>query len=173
MLAHVEQGGYPEAILRMLVLLARARGSVRRERLERSNQMLHSRPPFDSMPAEQRAHMIHEQTMIVDLAGKEAITALPRMLRDDVDRIRALDLALDIAGPVDEMDAKTIAMFQHLQTVLRARAKGWHAPRPQPQPQVAEEAVVVSDIPAEAVAESEEAPKKSGSSLKNALFSLF
>lgn len=161
-LDRVGAGGYPEAILRMLVLLARARGSVRRERLERSNAMLHSRAPFESMPADERAQMIHEQTLIVDLAGKDAITALPDMLRDDVDRIRALDLCLEIAGPIDEMDAKTIAMFEHLQTVLRARAKGWRR---------AHEAQIAV-IEAESAA-SASPSKKTVANLKNSLFSLF
>ncbi len=128
MLEHIEQGGYPEAIVRMLVLLARARGSVRRERLERSNAVLHARAPFSSMDETVRSHLIHEQTMIVDLARAQAIEALPKLLKDDVDRLRALDLVLEVAGPVDEMDAPTIAMFEHLQTVLRMVAKGWSRP---------------------------------------------
>ena len=66
--AHVENGGYREAIIRMLVLLAKARGSVRRDRLERSNRLLQSRPPFDTMKLEERTHMIHEQSLIVQFA---------------------------------------------------------------------------------------------------------
>lgn len=65
------QGGYPDAIVRMMVFLARARGAVRRERLERANVLLHSCAPFDSMSEMQRTHMIHEQSMIVDLSGKK------------------------------------------------------------------------------------------------------
>ena len=122
------EGGYPEAIIRMLILLARARGSVRRERLERSNQMIHSRPPFDTMLPEQRSRLIHDQTMIVEFAGKEAITTLPKLLRDEVDRLRAVNLVLDIAGPADEMDAPTIAMFKQLQTALLTIARDWHEP---------------------------------------------
>ncbi|MHC0052484.1 DUF3141 domain-containing protein [Actibacterium sp. D379-3] len=127
-LSHVDRGDYPEAIVRMMILLARARGSVRRERLERSNAMLHSRPPFDTMSAEQRNHLIHEQSLIVDLAGKQAIQTLPKLLRDDVDRLRAINLVLDVAGPVGEMDPATIAMFEQFQTVLRTRAKNWQNP---------------------------------------------
>jgi pimeloyl-ACP methyl ester carboxylesterase len=49
-------GGYAEGIIRMLILLARARGSVRRDRLERSNQFapfasaLHLHDAGDSQP---------------------------------------------------------------------------------------------------------------------------
>ncbi|MFZ4808527.1 MAG: DUF3141 domain-containing protein [Hyphomicrobiaceae bacterium] len=128
-IGRVEAGGYAAAIIRMLVLLARARGSVRRERLERSNAMLHSRAPFDSMSQDERNHLIFEQGLIVQFAPDEAVKTLPLLLRDDVDRIRALDLALDIAGPVDEMDAATIAMFKRIQGVLRMMARDWREPQ--------------------------------------------
>ncbi|MGP0058879.1 MAG: DUF3141 domain-containing protein [Beijerinckiaceae bacterium] len=122
-------GGYAEGIIRMLILLARAHGSVRRERLERSNKMLHSRLPFNAMSPEQRTHIIHEQTMIVEFAGADAITTLQTLLKDDVDRYRALNFVLDIAGPVEEMDAPTIAMFQRFQAALLTMAKEWRDPR--------------------------------------------
>lgn len=125
-LDHVEKGGFPEAIVRMLILLARARGAVRRERLERANAVLHGRPPFDSMDEAHRNHIIHEQSLIVDLAGTEALTSLPKLLGDDVDRLRAVNLVLDIAGPVEEMSAPTIAKFNQIQSTLRTRARDWH-----------------------------------------------
>jgi hypothetical protein len=121
-------GGYAEGIIRMLVLLARARGSVRRDRLERSNKLLHSRPPFSSMTPEMRSHIIHEQTMVVEFAGGDAVTSLADLLKDPVDRYRALNLALEIAGPVEDMDAPTIAMFKRLQLVLLTMAHDWHEP---------------------------------------------
>ena len=128
-LARTQLGGYAEAIIRMLILLARARGSVRRDRLERSNRMLHSRPPFDSMSLEDRTHLINEQSLIVQFAPNEALASLPKLLSDEVDRIRAVNLALDIAGPVDEMDAPTIAMFKRIQGVLLTMARDWHEPQ--------------------------------------------
>ena len=128
-LAKSSAGGYAEAIIRMLILIARARGSVRRDRLERSNRILHSRPPFDTMTPEHRSRIIHEQTMIVEFAGKEAIATLPDLLRDDVDRVRAVNLVMEIAGAVEEMDPPTIAMFKHIQQVLKTMAKDWHEPQ--------------------------------------------
>lgn len=126
--ARVAEGGFAEAVIRMLILLAQARGSVRRDRLERSNRILHSRAPFDSMALDERTRVINEQNMIVQFASDEALASLPKLLRDDVDRIRALNLTLDIAGPVDEMDAPTIAMFKRIQTVLMTMARNWHEP---------------------------------------------
>ena len=66
--------------------------------------------------------------MIVEFAGKEAISTLPKLLVDEVDRIRAVDLVFDIAVPVDEMDAPTLAMFRRLTTVLRTLPRDWKDP---------------------------------------------
>jgi hypothetical protein len=132
---HVQQaidrakaGGYAEGIIRMLILMARARGSVRRERLERSDRFLHSRPPFNSMTPEMRSHMIHEQTLIVEVAGADAIATLPDILNDPVDRYRALNLVLEVAGPIEEMNAPTIAMFKRFQAALLTMAHDWRDP---------------------------------------------
>jgi len=125
---NAEAGGYKEAIVRMLILLARARGSVRRDRLERTDRLLHSRAPFDTMTADRRARLINEQNMIVEFAGDGAVTSLPVLLRDDVDRFRAVNLVFDIVGPMEEMDGQTIAMFKQLQSTLYTMARGWKDP---------------------------------------------
>ena len=121
-------GGYAEGIVRMLVLLARARGSVRRDRLERSDRLLHARPPFNSMTAETRSRIIHEQSVIVEFSGEDAITTLADILRDPVDRYRALNLVMDVAGPMEMMDAATIAMFKRFQAALSTLAREWRDP---------------------------------------------
>ena len=119
-------GGYAEGIVRMLVLLARARGSVRRDRLERSDRLLHARPPFNSMTAETRSRMIHEQSVIVEFCGDDAVTTLADILRDPVDRYRALNLVM--AGPMELLDAPTIAMFKRFQATLLTLAREWRDP---------------------------------------------
>jgi len=127
-LERAQKGGYAEAILRMVILLLRASGRMGKELLEELDAMLHSRPPFSSMPPEARRHMIHDQSLIVDFAGKEAISTLPLLLRDEVDRIRAVNVVMDLAGPAETMDPPTIAMFRHLQRTLMTLARGWHDP---------------------------------------------
>ncbi|MBV8423345.1 MAG: DUF3141 domain-containing protein [Hyphomicrobiales bacterium] len=121
-------GGYAEGIVRMLLLLARARGAVRRDRLERSDRLLHVRPPFNSMTPETRSRLIYEQSVIVEFAGNEAITSLPDILEDPVDRYRALNLVLDVAGPIEQMDASTLAMFKRFQGALLTLAREWRDP---------------------------------------------
>jgi pimeloyl-ACP methyl ester carboxylesterase len=124
----VEIGGYAEAVIRMLVMMAHARGAVRQSRLARSNQILMTQEPFASMLPAERSHIIHEQTMIVDFAMMQARQSLPKLIPDPADRQKAIDLILDVAGSVDEMSAPTIAMFEQLQFILQVQAKGWTAP---------------------------------------------
>jgi pimeloyl-ACP methyl ester carboxylesterase len=124
----LKSGGYAEGIVRMLVLLARARGAVRREKLDRSDRLLHGRPPFNSMTSQTRARMIHEQSMIVEFCGDEAITTLADILIDPVDRYRALNLVMEVAGPVETFDAATLAMFRRFQAALLTLAKEWRDP---------------------------------------------
>ncbi|MES2192957.1 MAG: DUF3141 domain-containing protein [Pseudomonadota bacterium] len=133
-IARTKAGGYAEGIVRMLILLSRTRGAVRRDRLERSNRLLHSRPPFSSMTPESRAHTIYEQSLIIEFAGDEAITALADLLKDPVDRYRALNLVLDVAGPIEQMDAPTIGMFKRFQSALLTMAHDWHEPVGAPDP---------------------------------------
>ena len=130
---HVQQairraklGGYAEGIIRMLILLARSRGSVRRDRLERSDRLLHARPPFNSMTPELRSRIIFEQSLVVEFAGNDAVATLADLLKDPVDRYSALNLVLEVAGPIEDMDAPTIAMFQRFQQVLLTMAREWH-----------------------------------------------
>ena len=92
-LDRIEQGGFAEGVIRMLILMAHSRKEVRRSRLERSNQMLMSTEPFASMKAKHRTRLIHRESLIVGFEPEAAIIALPKLLQDEEDRRRALDLA--------------------------------------------------------------------------------
>jgi pimeloyl-ACP methyl ester carboxylesterase len=124
----VAEGGYPEAIVRMLVLLAHARGSISRDRLERTTRILFTRPPFDTMPSAKRVEMLKQQTVIVDFAPDAALQTLTKLLHDEVDRIRAVNVVFDIAGVKAEMDPDTIAMFKSIQRVLMTLPRDWREP---------------------------------------------
>jgi pimeloyl-ACP methyl ester carboxylesterase/tellurite resistance protein len=119
-LARIGQGGFAEAVIRMLVLMARSRGAVRESRLHRSNEILHSTPPFDTMDEARRTHIIHEQTLVVDFEQEAAILALPALLPGAEERSRALALVADIAGDPSEMSEPTVRMLARLRAILAA-----------------------------------------------------
>jgi tellurite resistance protein len=117
-LMHLSAGGFVEAVVRMLVLLAEARGRVRRDRLERSARVLTQDEPFRSLPMERRAQIIHEQTLIVEFARERAIETLPALLRTADERRKAAEVVQYIPGPLEEMEPKTLAMLQRCRHVL-------------------------------------------------------
>jgi hypothetical protein len=117
-LARVAEGGYAEAVVRMMILLAQARGGVRRSRLARSSALLQGESPFREMTAEQRAAMIREQTVICTMAAAEALAALPRLLPAEAERRRALAAVEEVAGPEAELGDAAGAMLGQLRATL-------------------------------------------------------
>ena len=64
----------------------------------------------------------------MQFAADQAIAALPKLLKDDVDRLRAVNLVMDISGPHEDMDPATIAMFKRIQWILRTVPHDWNEP---------------------------------------------
>lgn len=117
-MTHMRTGGFVEAVIRMLVLLAGARGNVRRDRLERSTRVLTQDEPFASIPAPQKAKIVQEQTLIVRFGGEEAIEALHHMLPTAEERERAAAVVQYVPGPLEEMEPHSLAMLQRIRKVL-------------------------------------------------------
>ena len=132
-LDRVEQGGFAEGVIRMLILMAHSRREVRRSRLERSNQMLMTTEPFASMKPKTRTRLIHRESLIVGFEPEAAIAALPKLLPGEEDRRRALALCWDIAGPREEMSPETLVLMERLAAVLgRSAALGHLEPPARP-----------------------------------------
>ncbi|MCF7982853.1 MAG: DUF3141 domain-containing protein [Thiohalocapsa sp.] len=117
-LDRIELGEFVDGVVRMLIFLAQSRKEVRRSRLERSNQMLMSTEPFASMKPKHRTRMIHKETLIVGYEPEAAMAALPKLLRTEEERKKALEICEQIAGPADEMSRETIDMMNRLALAL-------------------------------------------------------
>jgi len=118
LLLNVDRGGFAEAVIRMLVLLAESRGSVRRDRLERSAKVLSQDEPFRTLGAERRAALIHEQSVIAEYEPERGIDALATLLASSDERAKALGVVEHIAGPLEEMEPGTIKMLQRFRRTL-------------------------------------------------------
>ncbi|MEL6336073.1 MAG: DUF3141 domain-containing protein [Pseudomonadota bacterium] len=117
-LLNIARGGFAEAVIRMLVLLADSRGTVRRDRLERSARVLTQDEPFRSLSMEHRAQIIHEQTVIATFDAEGAIENLPTLLPTKEDRARAAAVVQYVPGKIDEMSPETLSMLQRFRHVL-------------------------------------------------------
>ena len=117
-LRHISEGGFPAAVIRMLVLLAESRGSVRRDRLERSARVLTQDEPFRSMPSDQRNQIIHEQTLIAQFSGDRALVTLPDLLPSAAERDLAARAVRYIPGAIEEMAPHTLEALQRFHRIL-------------------------------------------------------
>ncbi|MCV2362560.1 DUF3141 domain-containing protein [Paucibacter sp. DJ1R-11] len=130
MLLGLDNGGYRSTVIRMLILLAESRGSVRRDRLERSAEVLTQREPFASLKPERRAAMIREQSVIIEFEPEAALAALPRLLPQREERVAALQVVEYILGDVSEMEPRTVALLQRMRELFELAAP---AATPAPQ----------------------------------------
>jgi hypothetical protein len=132
MLRNVARGGFAEAVIRMLIILAEARGSVRRDRLQRSSHVLSHDEPFASLGAQHRADLIHEQTVIIQFERERAIAALPILLRSPAQREKAIAVVEYIAGPLEEMEPRTLQALQQFRKVLGLAVRDLSIPQSDP-----------------------------------------
>lgn len=114
----VDTGSFEAAVIRMLILLAGSRGSVRRDRLERSSQILSSHEAFVLLGPDRRAAMIREQSIIVEFEADRALEALPLLLTQPAQRRQALEIVHYIVGARDEMEPHSLQMLQRMEQLL-------------------------------------------------------
>jgi hypothetical protein len=121
-------GGYPAAVVRMLLLVASARGEVRRDRLERADELLASGEPFRAMGAARLGQLIHEQSLLTEFEPDAALDTLPMLLPEPADRIRAMEAVLGVAGRLETLEPPVAAM-------VRAMLQRLDLPEPAPAPE--------------------------------------
>ncbi len=113
---------YPEAVIRILILLARARKSVRRDRLDRSNEILTTQEPFVSLGLAARNRLIHQQGLCVEFEPELALSSLAQLLPETQDRVRAIDTCEFVVGVAQDMSDDTQDMFNCIRQVLSVAA---------------------------------------------------
>jgi len=118
----LEVGGLAEGVVRGLLLMARASGSVRRSRLARSSELLHSAEPFASMDDQERSEMIRQQSTIVELLPDDALATLPKLLSNAANRKKALAMVEEVAGDRGELTEQARMMLDNLEHMLAPKS---------------------------------------------------
>ena len=123
-LERIDKGGYGEALVRMMVLIAATRaGGVRRSRLERSFSILTTQEPFASMDTAARATLIHEQSLIARFAPDQAFATLPTLIPGKRERTKALKQVEWVVGDTLEMEDSTRRRLAELRELLASSKK--------------------------------------------------
>ena len=122
-LAQMTRGNAAVAVIRMLILLARSRKAVRRDRLQRSNELLTSREPYASMGEVARTRIIHQQSMIVEFEPDQALATLPMLVRDPAERERAMQDCDYVVGDPAEMNDETRGLYERIRSLLDLPAR--------------------------------------------------
>jgi pimeloyl-ACP methyl ester carboxylesterase len=110
-LDNIETGGEAEGTVRILELMSRASGYVRRSRLEKATELFKTEEPFKSMSETTRAKLIHRQALIVQFAEDRAKASLPELLDTAEERRRALDFVMRVAGPAETMNPHAKSLY--------------------------------------------------------------
>ncbi|KUJ81275.1 DUF3141 domain-containing protein [Ruegeria profundi] len=113
-LAHMRQGGLAEAVIRLLVLLAKSNKSFKSEILHRWAHVFKNEAPFKDLTVQQRQYMLREQTVIVTLDEQGAMDTLTDLLPSTSDRQQAVDLLKRILGDIPNPSAKLVEMAHAL-----------------------------------------------------------
>ncbi|OWQ85071.1 hypothetical protein CDN99_22935 [Roseateles aquatilis] len=134
-LAQVNQGGFQEAVCRILLAGMAHRGVVQRrglilgqmladahERMAAQDaqvaQVAAAAPTASATPSEDWATVLHRQALVVTFARNEAIAAVPRLLPDLADREHAVALASAVLMAESELTDPGSPASRYLHSVL-------------------------------------------------------
>jgi len=127
-LASGAHGGYPEALARVAVLLARKGEVLPLSRVEMKQQLMHDYAEFlPDLPRDQARRMRGEQELIVRHDPDRALSQLPKLLAQSADRTRLLTflerLLADRRVLEAEPSPEQLAMLRRIRTVLAQRPR--------------------------------------------------
>ncbi|PZQ00994.1 MAG: alpha/beta hydrolase [Variovorax paradoxus] len=106
-------GGAVEGTVRMLLLMAKARGYLRRSRLERL-QTYRATAEFARMDEAAWGRVVYQQSIAVEFEPEQALATLPLLLDTDAERRDALDAVHAIMGEGPSQHAAAHAAAQEL-----------------------------------------------------------
>lgn len=119
-LAKIEEGGLSEAVVRMLSI-ANEMGldDIDRDQLMRFTEVLSKQKPFSELTHDELADILHQQTIIVRFDEQNAVNTLPKLLMNETDKNKALEIITFVLGNDKERKPsidKIMARFNNVLT---------------------------------------------------------
>lgn len=109
-LDEIDMGGFPEAVVRIMIILAKAGPGNRRRNLAAYGSLFAQDDRLKNLQGDALSEMIRKQSCIVTCKPDSALSSIYRLLPDRDDRSRALSIAAELmlgATSVDPMMVKT------------------------------------------------------------------
>lgn len=117
-LGKLEEGGYPEGAVRMIIAVASADGAVDEAELAMGNRIVKASWRLKRLTARELHKIVKEQSRILQTDFDKALEALPALLKDKKDREKALKLANDIALSDHAMKAAEESLLRKMKKIL-------------------------------------------------------
>lgn len=119
-LAKISQGGYSEAVIRMLIFVnIVADNNIDRNKLVRLTEVITKQLPFKDLLNSNLAQIIENQTLMVRFDENQSMDTLKTLLKDKDERIQAFKQVVYVIGDEEHnLNFATISMLNRLKKVL-------------------------------------------------------
>src|SRR5262249_39114234 len=91
-----ERGGFPEAVIRMLIAVMKKRGAIDRRSFLIAHELSEHQPDLPEVSEAELHTLLARQALLMQLDPEAALRALPRLLPSEADRERAVALVARI-----------------------------------------------------------------------------
>jgi tellurite resistance protein len=115
----MEAGGFEAAVIRIVLAVSAADGSIDQREYLVAHQMIHQNERLSGLKPAQLKRLVKEQAAIVEYDKDAAIDTLPKLLRLKADRAKAFDIANSIATADKKIDKREEELLDRIKSVLK------------------------------------------------------
>lgn len=117
-LKSMEEGGYPEGVIRMMVAMARVDGSVDDAEIRAATKIVMAQKRLKSKTPDEMRKITREQARILQTDWDKALETLPKLIRSKRDKERAMKFVKDIALADKVIDKKEQGLLDKMESIL-------------------------------------------------------
>jgi pimeloyl-ACP methyl ester carboxylesterase len=119
-LDEIEKGGLPEAVVRAGMLIIKAGGGKRKlAQMENTRALIAPTGILRNLTEDELRRLLHEETIVVEFAPREAKRSLPKLVRTASDR-RKMQVMFDAIDADPHVDERQRALIDDLRKLLPA-----------------------------------------------------